>query len=270
MADEAAAPRSRRALLTAAAGAAGALAASAALPLVATAHDADDVQLGGPNAATTTTSITNNALAGTAFAGAATGDVSGTDVGYGVRGTSLNGAGVFGWSVSAPDPSIIHPTDTKLTGVFGSAPPSGNDTSFGTGVWGDSADVGVLGTGDTGVSGSGVTTGLYGFGTYGVVGESASTSAGVLALGSTANDLALEVRGKVKFSRSGRSTIATGKSSIKVTLAGVNSGCRIFALLHSNRTGRWVQSVVPVTGSFTIYLNGTVTSATYVAWFILN
>jgi len=122
MADEAAAPRSRRALLTAAAGAAGALAASAALPLVATAHDADDVQLGGPNAATTTTSITNNALAGTAFAGAATGDVSGTDVGYGVRGTSLNGAGVFGWSVSAPDPSIIHPTDTKLTGVFGSAP----------------------------------------------------------------------------------------------------------------------------------------------------
>jgi hypothetical protein len=27
---------------------------------------------------------------------------------------------------------------------------------------------------------------------------------------------------------------------------------------------------VPTTGSFTIYLNTTVTSATYIAWFIIN
>ena len=44
----------------------------------------------------------------------------------------------------------------------------------------------------------------------------------------------------------------------------------MFAVLHSNRTGRWVQSVVPTTGSFTIYLNGTVSASTYIAWFVIN
>ena len=260
MADEAAATRSRRALLTAAAGAAGALAASAALPLVATAHDVDDVALGAANAATAPTSITNSAVASTAIVGAATGDIVGTDVGFGVQGSSLNGAGVFGWSVSGPTVDFDL-TNTNYTGVYGAAPAAPTPDIFGTGVWGDSGDVGVLGTGDTGV---------YGFGTIGVIGESGSTSAGVLAIGQSSADLALEVQGKVKFSRSGRATIASGKSSIKVALAGGNSGCRIFAVLHSNRTGRWVQSVVPTTGSFTIYLNATVTSATYVAWFVLN
>jgi hypothetical protein len=224
MADEAAAPRSRRALLTAAAGAAGALAASAVLPLTAAAHDPDDVQKGVDNPTTATTTITN----------------SGTSIGF--QGSSTGTAGVLGWSVEAPDPGWYDPaTSTAYTGV--------------------SPDIGVFGSGSAGV---------YGYGGIGVIGESASTSAGVLALAQSATDVALEVQGKVKFSRSGRATIPTGKSNIKVTLAGVNSGCRVFAVLHSNRTGRWVQSVVPVTGSFTIYLNTTVTSATYVAWFVLN
>jgi len=257
MADEAATTRSRRALLTAAAGAAGALAASAALPLTAMAHDAQDVQKEVDNATTATTTITNSGLASTALAGAATGDVNDTDVGYGVQGTSL-----FGWSVSAPDPlDGFTPTNTNYTGVFGGAPTSGTNTVFGTGVWGTSGDVGVLGTGDTGV---------YGIGSIGVIGESVSAAAGVQAIAQSSTDLALDVQGKVRFSRSGRSTIPTGKSSLKVTLAGVSSGSRIFAVLHTNRPGRWVSAVVPVTGSFTIYLNTTVPGATYVAWFILN
>ena len=66
------------------------------------------------------------------------------------------------------------------------------------------------------------------------------------------------------------STLGAGKSSIKVTLAGTTTSSRVFAVLHSNRTGRWVQSVVPTTGSFTIYLNGTVTASTYIAWFVIN
>lgn len=243
MADEAAAPRSRRALLTAAAGAAGALAASAVLPLTAAAADPNDVVKGTDNATTATTSITN----------------SGTSIGF--QGSSTGTAGILGWSVEAPDPDWYVPeTSTAYTGVFGSAP-ADPVTNFATGVWGDSPDIGVFGSGSAGV---------YGYGGIGVIGESASTSAGVLALAQSASDVALEVQGKVKFSRSGRATIPTGKSNIKVTLAGVNSGCRVFAVLHSNRTGRWVQSVVPVTGSFTIYLNTTVTSATYVAWFVLN
>jgi hypothetical protein len=41
-------------------------------------------------------------------------------------------------------------------------------------------------------------------------------------------------------------------------------------VLHSNRASRYVRAVVPTTGSFTIYLNTSVTSATYVAWFVIN
>jgi hypothetical protein len=264
MADETAAPRSRRALLTAAAGAAGAIAASAVLPLTAAAAAGDPVLQENDNATAATTSITNATVDSIAFGG------NGAGTGYGVEGTSAGGAGVSGWSVSAPGEPFL-PEYTAYTGVFGSSPTAPIESgTFGAGVWGDSADTGVYGSGDTGVQGFGQSAGVYGYGGVGVVGESGTTSAGVLAIGQSATDLALEVQGKVKFSRSGRVTLASGKSSIKVTLAGTTSGSRVFAVLHSNRTGRWVQSVIPTTGYFTIYLNGTVSSSTYIAWFVLN
>ncbi len=265
MADETAAPRSRRALLTGAAATAAALAASAALPLTASATDADHVGRGTDNATTATTSITNSDDGSTAFAAAQTGTSTTTGVGfgYGAQGSSLTAAGVVGWSVEPPEvawPTFL-PDYTAYTGVFGSAPAGDGVTTFGSGVWGDSWDVGVFGSGGAGV---------YGYGGNGVVGESAGAAAGVLAIGSSATGVGLEVQGKVKFSRSGRATLGAGKSSIKVTLAGVSTSSRVFAVLHSNRTGRWVQSVVPTTGSFTIYLNGTVSSSTYIAWFVIN
>lgn len=240
-------------MLAAAAGGAAALAASAALPLTAMAHDPDDVGMGVANATTATTSIDNATANSTAFAASAQG------TGFGIQGTSAGGAGVYGWSVAAPVGFV--PGDFVYTGIFGSAPTDPDPGFVATGVWGSSDDFGVYGSGGVGV---------YGYGGVGVVGESGSTSAGVLALALTATDLALDVRGKVKFSRSGRSTIGAGKSNITVTLAGVSSASRVFAVLHSNRTGRWVQAVVPVTGKFVIYLNGTVASSTYVAWFVIN
>jgi hypothetical protein len=264
MADETTtAPRSRRALLTGAAATAAALAASAALPLGVSAADPDDVVKGQDNATTDTTSITNSADGSAALAGAQTGTSTAEGVGFGsgVQGTSLTGAGVFAWSVSPPDDSWFVQDYTAHTGVFGSAPEGDLVTSFGTGVWGDSPNVGVYGSGAAGV---------YGFGGNGVIGESAGTGAAVLAIASAATNVALEVQGKVKFSRSGRATLGAGKSSIKVTLAGTTTSSRVFAVLHSNRTGRWVQSVVPTTGSFTIYLNGTVSASTYIAWFVIN
>ena len=91
-----AAPRSRRALLAAAAGSAAALAASAALPLSLAAHDADDVQLGAANPSTAATSITNATADSDAFAASAAG------TGIGVSGTSTGGAGVWAWSISGP------------------------------------------------------------------------------------------------------------------------------------------------------------------------
>ena len=266
MADDiTAAPRSRRALLTGAAATAAALAASAALPLGVSAHDPDDVAIGVDNATTATTSVTNSADGSTALAGAQTGTSTTTGVGfgYGVQGSSVTAAGVVGWSVNPPvvDWPEFVPDFTAYTGVFGTAPEGDGVTTFGSGVWGDSPNIGVYGSGGAGV---------YGFGGNGVVGEGAGTGAGVLAIASAATNVGLEVQGKVKFSRSGRATLGAGKSSIKVTLAGTTSSSRVFAVLHTNRTGRWVQSVVPTTGSFTIYLNGTVPGSTYIAWWVIN
>jgi hypothetical protein len=242
MADETAAPRSRRALLTGAAATAAALAASAALPLSVSAADPDDVVKGEDNATTTTTSVSN------------------TGAGIGILGSSTVAGGVAGWSIAPPDPEWFSEEVTAYTGVFGSSP-ADPISALGTGVWGDSDDVGVFGFGGAGV---------YGVGDYGVIGESISTSPGVLAIGQSASDVALEVQGKVKFSRSGRATLGAGRSNIRVNLAGVTSSSRVFAVLHSNRTGRWVQSVIPTTGYFTVYLNGTVASSTYIAWFVIN
>ena len=125
-----------------------------------------------------------------------------------------------------------------------------------TGVFGtsflDATSVGVLGKTTVGKGVSGVAT----------------TGTGVHATATTGT--ALAVVGKATFSRSKRVTIASGASSIKVTLAGVTTSSLVFANLQTNRTGYYVQAVVPTTGSFTIYLNKAVASATYVAYFVVN
>ena len=260
MATDIDAPRTRRAILAAAAGGAAALAASAALPLTTAAAPAN-VQTETDNASTDRTAITNSGADSNAFEGHATG----TGTGYGLEGTALGAAGVFAWSVSDPatywDPAF-DPAATNYTGVFGSAPASATDTAVGTGVWGDSPDIGVYGSGSVGVEG---------YGGWGVAGYANGTSGsiGVYAQADLPSR-ALYVDGKTHFSRSGRSTIGAGRSSITINLTGTSSASRVFAVLHSNRAGRYVRAVVPTTGKFTIYLNTTVTSATYVAWFVLD
>ena len=252
MTDNASAPRSRRALLAAAAGGAAALAASAALPLTTLATDPEDVRKGFDNPTTATTGVTNATANSDALAAAAAG------TGFGLKGSSTGGAGIVGWSISAP---ALDPADGAYTGIYGWSPAGPVDGPVGVGVVGVSDDWGVFGNG---------TVGVYGYGTFGVVGESSSTAAGVTAYAKSTTDLALDVVGKVRFSRSGRSSIAAGQSTKTVSLAGVSSGSRVFAVLHSNRSGRYVRAVVPTSGSFKIYLNTTVSSTTYVAWFVLN
>jgi hypothetical protein len=205
------------------------------------------------NEATSTTMITNSTIDNTAFSAAAAG------TGFGLQGSSTGGAGILGWSITAP---TLDPVDAAYTGVWGWSPAAPIEGQVGVGVVGESDDWGVLGLGSVGV---------WGYGPYGVVGESASpTGVGVTAVAQSATSLALDVQGKVRFSRSGRTSVAAGHSTKVVTLAGVSASSRVFALIHSNRGGRWVRSVVPTTGSFKIYLNGTVSSSTYVAWFVLN
>ncbi len=154
------------------------------------------------------------------------------------------------------------PTDGSYTGVYGWSPAAPVDSAtIGVGVVGQSDDWGVYGSG---------TVGVYGFGTFGVIGESGSVNAGVLALGASATDLALDVRGKVKFSRSGVAGVTAGNSTRVVTFAGVTANSQVMAVMKTNRSNRWVRAVVPAAGKFTIYLNASVTATTYVSFFILD
>ena len=141
-----------------------------------------------------------------------------------------------------------------------------------SGVWGDRPDTGVVGSGYWGVYGVGV-IGVWGDGAGGpgIIGDSASASVpGVLA--TRRYFLGLRPSGRWQGQvQSLWSCDGPGrKIDIKVTLAAATSSTRVFAVLHSNRSGRYVRAVVPTTGSFTIYLNTTVTSSTYVAWFALD
>ncbi|HEX2470921.1 MAG TPA: hypothetical protein VHK05_10045 [Candidatus Limnocylindrales bacterium] len=246
MASDSNAPRSRRALLTAAAGAAGAMAASAALPLTAAAAPTP-MSTEQDNPSTAQTSVTQSAAGFIAFKAST---------------TNPDRAGLVG---ATGDQTDTNESFSAYTGVYGFAPAAPIDFSgFGSGVWGDSPDVGVAGSGFVGVRGDGA----YGMVAAGFTGG----GTGLLAWGGDGSgaDIALDVRGKVKFSRSGRVTILSGRSTIKVNLVGVTTSSRVFAVLHSNRSGRYVRAVVPTTGSFTIYLNTTVTANTFIAWFVIN
>ncbi|HET7169036.1 MAG TPA: hypothetical protein VFI69_07515, partial [Candidatus Limnocylindrales bacterium] len=245
------APRSRRAILAAAAGSAAALAASAALPLTAAAAPAN-MQTESDNATSAETSVTQATDAVVAFR---------------AHNVNTGAAALIG---SDGDESNMA-ADTSWTGVYGWSPSAQSDTLASTGVWGDSDDYGMVGTGGIGGVIAFGESGVVGIGDVdGIVGIGGPTGAGVLAVGDSATTIALDVQGKAKFSRSGRNLIGAGKSSLKINLAGTSTASRVFAVLHSNRSGRYVRAVVPTTGSFTIYLNSTVASSTYVAWFVIN
>lgn len=244
MSSDANVPRSRRALLAAAAGSAAAVAASAALPLTAAAAPAN-MQTEQDNPTIAETSVTQSAAGQVAFK---------------ARTTTTDRAGLLG---STGDETNINTAFTGFTGVYGWSSTAGSANAFGTGVWGDSEDVGSYGSGFVGVRGDGF---------IGMVAAGEPGGIGLRAFGGTGTglDVALEVFGKVKFSRSGRNTIAAGRSSLRINLVGVTAASRIFAVLHSNRASRYVRAVVPTTGSFTVYLNTTVSSNTFVAWFVIN
>jgi hypothetical protein len=234
-------PRSRRALLAAAAGGAAALAAQAALPLTTMAADPNDVVLGGANASTAPTSIANSTDGSNGFA------VTSVGLGIGVSGSSTGTAGVRGVSIDGTGSATADVT--AYTGVYGWSPAFPDTSGVGTGVWGDSEDLGGVG----------------------VIAESASTSnPALIAYGATSSSPALQVNGKMKFNRAGRKTISAGKSSLVVTMAGVTTTSKILAVLNSNRSGRYVRAVVAGSGKFTIYLNSSVSSSTYVAYFVYD
>jgi hypothetical protein len=258
--------RSRRAILAAAAGGAAALAATAIGP-ASVAAVAAPMLTEQDNPATAPTGVTNSDAGEQAFYGHAAG------AGNGLEGTSVTGHGARGISTDTSVPATNTsnagvvgvagaigniPSNIALTGVFGYSDPS-PDVNFGAaGVWGDSDDVGVVGTaGDVGVLGdAGIGVLGYGEGTTGI---------GVLASGDSGSR-ALLVNGRAEFTRSGRTTISAGHSTRAVTLAGCTTSTLVFAVLSTNRSGRYVRAVVPAAGKFTIYLNTTVSATTSVTW----
>jgi hypothetical protein len=241
MASEELKPRSRRALLTAAAGAAGAFAATAAMPFTAVAAPtALQTEQDNPTIAATSVTQSTDAL-----------------VAFKARTTTTGAAGLVG---STGDETNIAPV-TSFTGIYGWAP-TGGSTETGAGVWGDGDDFGVFGSGSVGV---------YGYGATGVIGESINaTQPGVLAYGATASSPALRVVGKVSFNRSGRTSMASGARSKGVSLAGVTSTSKVFAVFATSESGRWVRAVVPAANKFTIYLNTALSSSAVVSWFVLD
>ena len=153
---EAQPPRTRRALLVAAAGGAAALAARAALPGAAQAHDVDDLKLADVNSAAGTTTLNCTALDVDALvvhganANTGSGIVAVGAHAPGVRAYSGEDAALY--AINGDESGAATQAQTTLTGAYGYAPASLDpQTVIGTGVWGDSGDIGVIGTGALGV-----------------------------------------------------------------------------------------------------------------------
>jgi hypothetical protein len=223
-------PRSRRALLSAAAGATAALIAETVVPHTpAEAANGDPLVLGSStNTATATTRLfKSNAIPPFEVLFVETAE------GIAIHGRSTSDTGVVGES-------------TTGFGVSG-----GTTRGFGVG------GAATSGTGVSGLSDTGI--GVQGYAPKGV---------GVLAKSETG--LALSVAGKAHFSRSGRTWIRAGHASLTITVAGTTASSRVFAILASNRASRYVRAAVPSTDKFTVYLNANAISDSVVAWFILD
>jgi hypothetical protein len=220
------APRTRRTILAAAAGAVAATAVTAMTrPLDAMADTGDPLVLGQANIA---------------------GDP-----------TSLEGHITF----TGPPASAAEPATVTVTSQGSNTP----------------GTMALLALGGTGIGVVGVTEGGHGSSSAGVFGSSSSSS-GVGVSASNPFGWGLDViSGKVRVrDRSGRATVTAGRQSVDIDLrqkGGLGGTPCCFANLMSYRTGVFVTTVrpnYPVTGKARIYLNRTVSSNTYVAWFVVN
>jgi hypothetical protein len=293
------APRSRRAILGAALGGAGALFASAlgrATP--AAAADGDPFLLGKGSVATdnvaTSSTVVNTtaspglgALASTADATAVLGT---STTGVGVWGTSTTSGGARFTGVIGTTEGTPPSTNTGFVGVYGFSEDPDNFTA--AGVWGDtSTGVGVVGTGYFGVYGTGVvgtmgdvdaaSTGVYGFAgdevavqpTPGaaIVGRAgAGAIYGVVAAAAGASQFALYVAGRLRLSRSGKTSFSSTATSKKITMAGVTSSSFVVATMQTSISGCYVRAVVCGTGYFYIYLSKAPGKTAYAGFVVVN
>ncbi|HLX33945.1 MAG TPA: hypothetical protein VKR30_01735 [Candidatus Limnocylindrales bacterium] len=219
--------------------------------------------------------------------------IAGTS-GVGVQGQSDTGTGVHGESTdNTPTPDFTVPSNK--TGAIGSTGATtniaANTDELGVYGYADLSvnSVGVLGHSHQGVGQVGIgSVGVIGAGSWGVLGDvgatdvgvygntgpsvapSPGTGIGVAARAESTAQVALKVIGRAQFSRSGRTYVAAGTSTRKITMSGVTTSSYIIATPQTNRAGVFVQAVVPAAGSFTIYLNKIVAGTTYVGYLVIN
>jgi hypothetical protein len=235
----------RRAVITAGLGGAAALAAQALIrPAPVAAGSDGDVVLGEGNYAETMTSV---------------------EMGYGsgepaaFMGVGSDTAGLFGSTDS---------TDTG--GVIGYGEVGAG--LLGVGTTGSVAigDVGVYATGGVGILGDAYTgdTAIYGFvGPTDPPPPQADVAIHARAAGS---GVALRVDGKVQMNRSGRISVAAGKTSIAKSISGVTTSSIVIAVLQTVESGTWVRAAVPAAGKITVYFNRALPTSSVVGYMILN
>ena len=255
---------SRRALLGAGMGALlTSIAAALGRPSSAQAANGDPVMAGRAAQASNTTSIQVSLLPTHSPYGAF---AAVNFDGVGMAGVSRSGTGVFAESETGDG---VAGFSTERSGVLGRT----------TGV----ETAGVLGQArlesSSGVEGINLATGTRGqLGTagFGVVGTAPDEPGriGVLAFGLDPA-IALAVEGRATFSRSGKASLARGRSFIDVEApGGLTAVSLVLAVPMVNRAGVYVQSVVPnvKTGVFRINLNkiASPSASTAIAWFIVN
>jgi hypothetical protein len=226
----------RRAVITAGLGGAAALAAQALIrPAPVAAGSDGDVVLGEDNYADTTTSIQLDGESedGIAFVAAASGDEQALGMlGFGGEGTGVAGLGYAG-----------------LVGL---------------------GSVGVVGVGTVGLMGDGypTDTAIYGF-----VGEAAAPDPRpntAIHARATGSGVALRVDGKVQMDRSGRISVAAGKTSVAKSISGVTTSSIVIAVLQTVESGTWVRAAVPAAGKITVYFNRALPTSSVVGHLILN
>jgi hypothetical protein len=216
----------------------------------------------------------SNGVVGHADGNGHSGVLGWSTTGYGVKAQSESAQAVFAHSASS-------------TGVLGTSATS-------AGVQGESnAGIGVVGTTGSqtqpGIRGASPATGVYGVSVTGIAtpptppaktgvfGYSATDASSTGVHGKSvagtgvraeagAAGTALRVDGRATFSRSGLLTMATGAARITKAVAGLTSGSLVFAVVKSGSGDVWVRKVSPTAGSFTVYLNKAVGTATTISW----
>jgi hypothetical protein len=205
--------------------------------------------------------------------------------GVGILGTNdLSGAGVLGDSTGGAvgvmgrtgDPGGYPNPSGTSAGVYGYSGVADRPGVFGDGGVLGAGPVAVLGVGEVGTAGVGDglgPPGLFGTGVYGYSGQinapAPPNNVGVYARGD-GNAVALQVQGRARFSRSGRTYVAAGRGTRIVTYSGVTTSSLVIATLSTHRAGVYIAAVVPGTGQFIVYLNKQVSATTYFVYLILN